>query len=214
MPQPTSSLPSRMERGAGLRRLQPNASRAAGVAFAQLLAGVGQVFTLVAVRIALQSQLDRVELERDGQLVHGAFERADAGGGAGCAHVAGCGEVEIDELVGEEAVRALVQLFRPAGVIARKILVARGHSSGLVRDGIERAVGPCAERDALDGHRPIAEPVHLLPCQHDTNGSLEFERGKRRQHHLVLRPQSGAEGTADIGRDHAEIIVLLVEHTA
>lgn len=116
--------------------------------------------------------------------------------------------------MGEEAVRALVQLFRPAAVIARKILVARSHGGGLVRDGIERAVGPCAERDALDGHRPVAEPVHLLPCQDDTNGSLEFERGKRRQHHLVLRPQSGAEGTADIGRDHAEVIGLLVEHTA
>ena len=188
--------------------------RPAGIAFAQLLAGVGQVFALVAIRIALQPQFDRVELERDRQLVHGAFERADAGSRARRAHVAGRGDVETDELVGEAAVRALVELFRPAGVVARKVLVARGDGRGLVRDRIERAVGLCAESDALDRRGPVAEPVHLLPRQHDANGALQRERAKRCQHHLVLRPQAGAEGAADIGRDHADVIGLLAEHAA
>ena len=37
---------------------------------------------LVAVRIAAQPQLKRVELERNGEFVHRAFERIDAGRGA------------------------------------------------------------------------------------------------------------------------------------
>lgn len=116
--------------------------------------------------------------------------------------------------MGKTAIRALVELFGPAGVVAREILVARGDGDGRVHDCTERSVGACAERDALDGHRAVAESIHLPPGQHDTNRSLEFERCKRSQHHLMLRPQSGPEGASDIGRDHADIIRLLAKHTA
>jgi hypothetical protein len=57
------------------------------VAFAQRLAAVGPIFVLIAIRVAAQAQLDRVELERDRELVHGAFERIDGGRRAGRAHV-------------------------------------------------------------------------------------------------------------------------------
>ena len=56
--------------------------RALAVAFAQCLAAVGPITVLVAIRIAAQAKLERIELERDRKLVHRAFERIDAGRGA------------------------------------------------------------------------------------------------------------------------------------
>jgi len=54
MPHPISSWPSRIERGSGLRFSQPKAAGALPIAFAQLLAGVGKISALVAIRVALQ----------------------------------------------------------------------------------------------------------------------------------------------------------------
>ena len=83
----------------GLALVPAERLRALAVAFAQLLAGVGKVLVLVAVRVASQPQLQRIELERDGKLVHRAFERVDAGRRARRAHVGGRGNVEPRQLV-------------------------------------------------------------------------------------------------------------------
>ena len=69
--------------------------RALAVAFAQRLAAVRLVLVLIAVRIAPQAKLERVELERDRELVHRGFERKERGGGAGRAHVARGREIEL-----------------------------------------------------------------------------------------------------------------------
>ena len=55
---------------------------------------------LVALGIAAQAQLERIDLRRDGQLVHRAFQGIDGGGRAGAAHVAGCRQIEAHEPVG------------------------------------------------------------------------------------------------------------------
>ena len=72
------------------------------IALAQLLAGVGNARVLIAIRIAAQAQLDRIEAKLCGELVHRTFEPIDAGGAAGRAHIGGCREVEPHELLGQE----------------------------------------------------------------------------------------------------------------
>ena len=62
MPQPTNSLPSRIERGSGLRLIPAKCFRALAVAFAQAFAAVGPVGDLVAIRITPQAKLKRIEL--------------------------------------------------------------------------------------------------------------------------------------------------------
>ena len=52
--------------------------RALAVAFAQRLAAERLVLVLVAVRVAPQAKLERIELERDRKLVHRGFERITA----------------------------------------------------------------------------------------------------------------------------------------
>jgi hypothetical protein len=140
--------------------------RALAVAFAQLLAAVRLVRVLVAIRIATQAKLQRIELERDRELVHRAFERVDAGGGARAAHVARGRKIELGELMRVLRVGAFVEEARPAGLLPVEVLVLRRHRDGVVHDRLERAVCSGAELDLLDHGRPVAELIHLLAPQH------------------------------------------------
>ncbi len=173
MPQPTSSLPSRIERGSGLRLSQPKASRALPIAFAQLLAGVGFVLVLIAIGIAAQPQLQRIELERDRKLVHRAFQSIDAGRRARRAHVGWRRQIEPRQSVHIFGVRAFVELARPGGVVAGEIFVLRRGRDRLVDDRVERAALFRAERKMLDRGRTIAEPIHLLPGQNQPHRAFE-----------------------------------------
>src|SRR5258708_523762 len=182
------------------------------VALAQLLAAIGLVGVLIAVRIAAQAQLDRVELERDRKLVHRAFERKRAGRGARRAHVAGGGKVELGQLVRVVRVGALVEEPRPAGLLSLKILVLRGHRDGVVGDRFERAGARGAELDALKHGRPVADPVHLLAAQHAPHRALQRARRQQPETRLVLRPQPRAEAAPHIGRHDAHVLGLHLEH--
>ena len=184
------------------------------VAFAQLLAGIGNILALVAVGIALQAQLHRIDLERDGEFVHRAFQRIDAGRRARGAHVAGGRHVELDELVLEFRVGALVKQVAPAGIVAREFLELRGHGDRLMRHRVERAAAVGAEREAFDGRGPVAERIHLRARQHDAYRALERARAQHRQHDLVLRAQAGPKAAAHIGRHDANLVRLHIEHAA
>ena len=90
MPVAIPSRPARCRRASSAALHCACSSRSCGalpVAFAQVLAGIGNVLVLVAVRVAPQAQLQRIELERHRKLVHRAFECIDAGGRARRAHV-------------------------------------------------------------------------------------------------------------------------------
>src|ERR1700738_4218444 len=63
----------------GIALVPAECLRALRIARAQLLAGVGNVLDLVAIRIAAQAQFHRIELERDGELVPRAFDAVNAG---------------------------------------------------------------------------------------------------------------------------------------
>ena len=188
--------------------------RALPVAFAQLLAGIGKVRVLVAVGVALQPQLHRIDLERDREFVHRAFERIDARRSARRAHVGGGRNVQPRQPVHEFRIGAFVEQVCPAGIVAGEFLELRGHGDRLVRDGVERAAGIGAERKTFDGRRAIAEPIHLRAVQHDADRPLQRARSQHRQHHLVLRAQACAETAAHIGRHDADLVRLHLEHAA
>jgi len=107
-----------------------------------------------------------------------------------------------------------VEQFRPAGVVAREILVLRRHRDRLIADRIQRAACIGAKCDPLDGRGPVAQPVHLVAGEHETHRTFEPERTEHGQHHLILRAQSGAERAADERRYHADIVRLEPEHAA
>ena len=111
-------------------------------------------------------------------------------------------------------VGGFVEQRRPAGVVAGKLLELRGDGDRLVGESVERSVGPGAEREAFDGGRPVAEPVHLLARQHQPYRALQRQRAQRGQHDLILRTEPCAERAADVRRYHAQLVRLLVEHAA
>src|SRR5262249_4721857 len=105
---------------------------ALAIAFAQLLAAVGQAPELVAAGIIDQPQLERIELRRVGELVHRAFDSIDALGAAWPAHVARRVLVELDQLLAQLAVGAAIELARPADKTPLEILELRGHGDDVV----------------------------------------------------------------------------------
>ena len=214
MPKPIRSLPSRIERGCGIALVPAERLRALPVAFAQRLAAERLVLVLVAVRIAPQAKLERVELELDRKLVHRGFERKQRGGGARRAHVARGREIEPGEPVRVFRIRRLVERAGPAGLLPVEVLVLRGDGHRVVGDHVERAAGVGAERDFLDHRRPVADHVHLRPRQHDPHRALQRARREHRQHHLELRAQAGAEAAAHVGRHDAHVLRLHAEHAA
>src|SRR6185503_7458947 len=106
--------------------------RALAVAFAQRLAAVGLVLVLIAVRIAPQAKLERVELERNRKLIHRGFERKERWSGAGRAHVARGRKIEPREPVRVFRIGGLVEQARPASLLPMEVLVLRGHGDRIV----------------------------------------------------------------------------------
>ncbi len=188
--------------------------RALLIARPQRLAAERLVLGLVAIGIAAQAQLDRIELQLDGELVHRRLEREQRGGGARRPHVARRRKVELGQPVRVFGIRRLVEHARPARLLAVEVLVLRGDGHRVVRDRIERAAGVGAQRDALDHGRPVAQHVHLLARQHEPHRAPQRARRQRRQHHLELRAQARAEAAAHEGRHDAHLLRLHAEHAA
>ena len=169
-----------------------------------------------AIRVAAQPQLHGIELERDGKLVHRAFERIDAGRRARRAHVAGGRNDRAAPACAHTSRSAhLVEQGRPAGVVAREFLELRGDRDRLVGDRVERSVGLGAEREALDrGRAGSRARTSAGASARAAPSARSAQRAQHRQHHLILRPQPGAEPAADERRHHAQIVRLPVEHAA
>jgi hypothetical protein len=60
----------------------------------------------------------------------------------------------------------------------------------------------------------VPEGEHLLAREHHPHRALQVQRRHHRQQQLVLRPQAGAEGAADEGIAHGELLGLEAEHLA
>jgi hypothetical protein len=97
--------------------------RALAIAFAQLLAGVRQIMGLLAVGIAPQAQFQWIDFERNGKLIHRAFERKHAGRGSGRPHVGRRRQVKPGKLVDVFHIGGFVEQLRPRRIIARELFI-------------------------------------------------------------------------------------------
>ncbi len=109
-------------------------------------------------------------------------------------------------------VGGLVEQRRPTGIVAGELFELRRDGDRLVGDRVKRSIRPRTERKALNGGRPVAEPIHLLARQDETHRAFQRQRPQHGQHYLILRAEPCAERTADERRYHAQR--LLVEHAA
>ena len=117
-PRPRPPCPSRPARALAHRTRAPGrappsrTARRLAIAFAQLLARERLAVVLVLLRVVHQPQLERIESAAIGELVHRAFEGADALPPR-CPHVARRVQVERDDLWASSDVLAAVELARP-----------------------------------------------------------------------------------------------------
>ena len=183
------------------------------VAFPRRAARERQLLELVLLRLVAQAQLDGIDVQRHRELVHGGFEREDAARLAGGAHVGRRVHVHGRDAMARVDVRARMQ--EPARVQERlrELLVGGGLLVALVHDGREAAVARCAEGDALDRVRAVADAViHLAPRQHQLDRPPGHAGAERRQRHMRPGAQPRAEGAADEGRDDADVLRRNAEH--
>src|SRR3982074_358662 len=113
----TSTLPSAVRPPRALLRLgigPPELFGALSIALAQLLAAVGPILDLVPVGIVVETQLERIDVRRIGELGHRTCDRRDAFRPALPTHVGGRVLVELDQPLSELAVGAAVEQARPA----------------------------------------------------------------------------------------------------
>ena len=82
MPMPISWLPSRVARGVGLRRDQPNASPPCRKQSVSRRVENGRFVGEIAVGFVAQPQLDRIHAQPEREVVHGRLQREGTGRGA------------------------------------------------------------------------------------------------------------------------------------
>jgi hypothetical protein len=151
--------PGSVAHRARLRRAAAPAEPLRGrpVAGAQLLARPRQVVGLVTLGIVRQPQLERVHVEGDGQLVHGALEREQAADLARRPHVRRRVGVHLDDPRAREHVRARVGHPGRRQRLLGVLLVGRRLPGGLVDQRGQPPVAPRSEGDALLGVRTEAD---------------------------------------------------------
>ena len=158
--------------------------------------------------------MERVDVEFVGQLVHRAFERIHAPGGARRAHVDRRVQVEWHDCVTKPDVVTLVQHARPIDDIFAVLFELRRLGDRLVDDGFESAVGRGAERQFLPGLRTMAEGEHLLARQRDFHRAFQLARRHDREKQLILGAQTRPECPADKRRDDTHLVCGQPEHLA
>ena len=179
---------------------------------------------LVAIRIAAQAQLHRIELECDRKLVHcsiRAHRRRSRRWARACRTTSAGRDARADARISHWRICRAGRTSRsPAD---RRSSYCDVTVTASWRDRVERSVAICAERDALNHRRPIAQHVHLRPRQHHAHRALQRARRQHCQHHLELRAQAGTEThrpcrafitrtSSGFSAEHAAQIMLDVLH--
>ena len=183
------------------------AARALVVAIQQAARREALAVDRIDLGFVAAAQLDGIEAELAGEFVHRAFDREGADRLARCAHRAGGGQVEADEigaeaprLAGIERQRAERDRFEEAGIV-----VLRGDA--FVREGGDAPVFGGADADALRRRRTVVDEIGGLRArQRDLDRPPDLFGGDRGEDHL--RPDAGlaAEAAADERREHAHIL--------
>ena len=190
----------------------------------QIAAGIGDVLGRVLRRLVAYAQLDRVDPERLGQFVHGAFQRQHADRLARRAHGGRNRDVQRHQPVTGLPVGA--GIHRPGLVRGTLVILFRGQVAGqhVMPDRLDMPFGVGADADPLHRVGTVGGNVEdLLPGEGDLHRPAGLTRADRGQDGVCIHPQLGAEAAADIAADDADIserqpegpgdrLLRLVEH--
>ena len=169
--------------------LPAEALGAEAVALAQRLARVRPVLARILLGVVAQPQLERIDLQREGELVHRALEREIAGRLARRAREGRRRDVELGDAVGREVVRAGVEMACRQRRVLGQVLEHRGLGDRLVRDRREPAVAIAAERERLLGLRAVADRAeHLRPLEHELDRPADGLGRPARRARRATRP--------------------------
>lgn len=182
------------------------------VAVEQRLARIRQLLVRVFVGVIADAQFERVHIERDGQFVHGAFERVEALRGTGRAHVEGRVHVEPPQLVAELDVRRAIEASRPVDDHVGEVFELRSFSHGFVDDRVQAAVALRGERNVLDRGGPVPEGEHLRAREYHAHGQTQRARRHHRERQMILRAQARAERAAHKRRNHPHAVLRQAEY--
>ena len=177
-------------------------------AFNQLAGRVGALgIGRIDLGVVAHTKFHRVELEFLGHLVHGDFQRHQAGRFARRAHRIAFGQVKGRQAHAHQAIFARVQQFaRLRGALD----LATGQVAGpaFVAHGGDLAVGGGANADALDGRRAVRGIVeHHWPRQRHFYRPARQARTQCCKHCVGADEQFAAESAADVGRYQPHLVL-------
>jgi hypothetical protein len=175
----------------------------------QLAGRIGLAALGVLVRFVADAQLDRIEAEPLGQLVHRRLQAHHARGFARRPHGAGDRDVEQLQPVAGEPVGGGVEGAREGGGALDEGGVARAVGGRHQRQRGQPAVRRGAEADALDGGRAVDGGVeHLLAGERDLHRLAQRPRRQRRRRQVLVAGALAAETAADIERHQVDVAAM------
>ena len=157
--------------------------------------------------VVKDAEIDRVEREFLGHLVHGDLERHQAGRLARRTHGIAFGEVEHSEPHSGHTIGAGVQ---QPGLAYRSLQLATRQVAGpaLMADGGDLAVAGGANADTLDRRGPMRGVVeNQRPRQRHFHRPPDRTRAERREHRVSAHPQLAAEAAADERRYQTDLVL-------
>ena len=146
----------------------------------------------VFLGIVDEAELDGVDLELVGELVHGALEGGGAGGFAGGALVGGDADVHVDHAVAGDVGLRVVEEVGEAGGAFEEVLHDGGVHDDVVLDRQELAFGAGAEGDLLMRGGAAADGAeHLAAVDGELDGFAYDSRGHGGE--VCVRPSEPLE---------------------
>ncbi len=158
----------------------------------------------IGIGVVEHAQLDRIDLQRVGHLVHRRLERVHPRVFAGSAHVGRAGKIELDDAVRHPHVRRGIHGARGTGESFDVVANGVGLADALMDHRHELAVRACAEGDALFGERTVAVgEIRLAARQGDLDRAADHACGHDRDEDVRPRRPFAPECPADERRHHA-----------
>src|SRR5215203_1236517 len=163
------------------------------------------------LRIVEDSEVDRIERELLGHLVHGDLERHEARRLARRTHRIAFRQVEYRKPHRRHAIGARVKQpglgYRSLQLTTRQVAVP-----AFMTDGGDLAVPRRADADTLDRRRPMRRVIEdQRPRQRHLHWPPGRTRAERREYRVGAQPQLAAETTADEGRDQTHLFLGDIE---
>jgi hypothetical protein len=155
------------------------------------------------------AQLDRIDPELLGELVHRGLQREHARGVAGTAHEPRRGDVQARDAMHDAAVGRLVDDAGGGADLVDVVHQPGGVHGDVVLDPGQPAVGVGGELDALDRGRAVGDQrEHVRAQQRDLDRAVHDLGGHRGEHRGRAGQCLGAEATADVLGVHPDLVHL------